>query len=85
MNSERSNVEAGGIWESWGDGGISKAEFDAHMHAKQARQVHAPLVGQPAPDFAIERLDTRGKQTGEAFRLSSVFGKPIALVFGSYT
>jgi|ETNmetMinimDraft_16_1059900.scaffolds.fasta_scaffold418019_2 hypothetical protein len=72
-------------WENWGRGGISKEEFDAHLAKKEARQAKAPIVGESAPDFEIEHLDAHGKRTGQIFRLSSVFGRPVALVFGSYT
>ncbi|MEM7030816.1 MAG: hypothetical protein AAF629_14720 [Chloroflexota bacterium] len=69
-------------WENWG---ISKVEFDVFIAKGKARQANAPKQGTPAPDFEIERLDDHGKQTGQMFRLSSDFGKPIALIFGSYT
>ena len=89
MNREQT-TNLPGIWQRWGDGGITKEEFDAYLAKKDARQVNAPIVGEPAPDFEIERLDSLGKQTGETFRLSDLFGssahgKPVALVFGSYT
>jgi len=45
----------------------------------------SPKVGEAAPDFELELLDERGNRTGEMTRLSSHFGKPIGLVFGSYT
>ena len=45
----------------------------------------APKVGENAPDFVAERLDDFGKRTGEMIRLSSNFGSPIGLIFGSYT
>lgn len=45
----------------------------------------APRVGQAAPDFELEKLDPQGKRTGEMVRLSSFFGSPIGLIFGSYT
>jgi len=45
----------------------------------------APKVGEYAPDFEAERLDDRGKRTGETVKLSSNFGSPIGLIFGSYT
>ncbi|MDA0241625.1 MAG: hypothetical protein O3A84_16595 [Proteobacteria bacterium] len=46
---------------------------------------HSPKVGDDAPDFELERLDARGKRTGKMERLSSHFGTPIGLIFGSYT
>ena len=45
----------------------------------------APKVGDAAPDFEIERLDSKGKRTGVMERLSDHFGIPIGLIFGSYT
>ena len=48
-------------------------------------QEKSPKVGDPAPDLELELLDARGNRTGEMTRLSSYFGKPIGLVFGSYT
>ena len=45
----------------------------------------SPKVGQSAPDFEAEKLDRNGKRTGEIVRLSNYFGKPIGLIFGSYT
>jgi hypothetical protein len=45
----------------------------------------APKVGEDAPDFVAERLDDFGKRTGEMVKLSSNFGSPIGLIFGSYT
>lgn len=37
-------------------------------------------IGSPAPDFALDRLDRSGRAT-----LSEVRGRPVVLVFGSYT
>ena len=55
-------------------------------HAFQdERAKQTPQVGSEAPDFEIERLSTTGQRTGEMFRLSTRRGKPVALVFGSYT
>ena len=45
----------------------------------------APKVGENAPDFMAERLDDFGKRTGEMVKLSSNFGSPVGLIFGSYT
>ena len=50
-----------------------------------AREKHAPPEGSEAPDFEIERLSPEGKRTGEMFRLSAMRGRPVALIFGSYT
>ena len=45
----------------------------------------SPKVGDDAPDFELEKLDDHGKRTGKMMRLSSNFGTPIGLIFGSYT
>ena len=45
----------------------------------------SPKAGDAAPDFELEKLDDHGKRTGEMMRLSSNFGTPIGLIFGSYT
>ena len=45
----------------------------------------SPKVGEDAPDFEAEILDEQGKRTGDMLQLSSQIGRPIGLVFGSYT
>ena len=45
----------------------------------------SPKVGDAAPDFELEKLDDHGNRTGKMMRLSSNFGTPIGLIFGSYT
>ena len=45
----------------------------------------SPKVGDNAPDFELEKLDSLGKRTSEMVRLSANFGTPIGLIFGSYT
>ena len=64
---------------------MTEAAFDAMMAENKARQSRVPRIGAPAPDFALERLDRDRKRMGETVRLSSLRGKPVALVFGSYT
>ena len=49
------------------------------------REASAPAVGSPAPDFELKRLDEKGALTEETVRLSALRGRPVALVFGSYT
>lgn len=60
-------------------------QYEAMVRERALRDQSAPKVGEPAPDFEIERLTPAGKRTGETFRLSSTRGSPVALVFGSYT
>ncbi len=64
---------------------LTREQFKAIHKEMQARDEKTPPVGSQAPDFEIERLSPKGDRTGEAFRLSSVRGRPVALVFGSYT
>lgn len=45
------------------------------------RNAAAPQVGDPAPDFDLALLDG----DGERVRLSELRGKPVGLIFGSYT
>ncbi len=49
------------------------------------REKAVPGVGAMAPDFEIERLAGDGSRCGETFRLSSMLGQTVALLFGSYT
>jgi tetratricopeptide (TPR) repeat protein len=54
------------------------ASLDAPAGAPAPPDV-SPLVGHPAPDVALHRPD------GSVFRLSSLQGRPLVLVLGSYT
>lgn len=69
-------------WEMWH---ISKDEYDRYIEAKNNRDKLVPKNGTIAPDFNIEKLDQAGRRTGEMFHLSTTRGKPVAMVFGSYT
>ncbi len=64
---------------------LTREQFKAIRDEMQARDEKTPPVGSQAPDFEIERLSPKGERMGETFRLSSVRGRPVALVFGSYT
>ena len=65
--------------------GISRAEFAERWRTRLERDVGAPKVCARAPDFDLEILSSERGQTGETFRLSSARGKPVGLIFGSYT
>jgi len=66
--------------------GKTRKELRAFIEARVVRdQENSPVVGDPAPDFELECLDAQGRRTGTTTRLSSHFGTPIGLVFGSYT
>ena len=69
-------------WKVWG---ISKEEWVKYLQERIKQDLEAPKERELAPDFSVERLDSLGKRTGEMFNLSTFFGKPIALLFGSYT
>lgn len=65
---------------------ITREEFRAWITARVKRAIEgAPQPGADAPDFNLERLSPEGGRTGEYMRLSSLRGKPVALVMGSYT
>jgi hypothetical protein len=64
---------------------LSREEYIAMRTARVERERVAPKVGDMAPDFEIERLSADGKRTGETFQLSETRGRPVALIFGSYT
>jgi len=65
--------------------GITPEEFERIRTEKLEREPRAPAVGALAPDFNAERLSPQGRRTGERFCLSEARGRPVALVFGSYT
>lgn len=71
------------VWLDISD--ISEAEFEAHMAEEKAREAIVPKVGTMAPDFVADVLGRDRKRTGEQVRLSSLRGKPVGIVFGSYT
>ena len=64
---------------------ISEAAFEAHMAEEKAREAIVPKVGSMAPDFVADVLGRDRKRTGEQVRLSALRGKPVGIVFGSYT
>lgn len=72
-------------WEKMQRTGETREQYEAMVRERSLRDRTAPKAGEPAPDFEIERLTPAGKRSGEMFRLSSTRGRPVALVFGSYT
>lgn len=64
---------------------LTREAYTAMRDARVERERHAPRVGAPAPDFRVERLAADGTRSGEYFQLSQTRGKPVALIFGSYT
>lgn len=65
--------------------GTTREEFRETRRTMAEREKKTPAAGTFAPDFEIERLSREGQRTGETFRLSENRGRPVALVFGSYT
>ncbi|HEY5567717.1 MAG TPA: hypothetical protein VIM81_10795 [Gammaproteobacteria bacterium] len=71
------------IWLSISD--ITEEQFDERVAEMQARQARVPQPGAVAPDFELDALDRNRLRTGDTVRLSELRGKPVALIFGSYT
>ena len=71
--------------EQWEKMGITKEQFLRHRKQSEEREKKAPPVGSAAPDFEIKRVSADGKLTEERVRLSDFRGRPVALIFGSYT
>ena len=60
-------------------------DLESTIAYMRGREANVPNAGDTAPDFELERLDADGKRLGEYQRLSALQGRPVALVFGSYT
>ena len=65
--------------------GVTRAGLRKIWEQRVARDRRSPQVGEEAPDFELELLGSNGRRTGESMTLSSLRGKPIGLIFGSYT
>ncbi len=65
--------------------GISREDLEAIIQLQRARDATAPAPGDPAPDFDLPELDPSGGASSRRIRLSALLGKPVGLVFGSYT
>lgn len=71
--------------EQWKKMGITKEQFQARREKARLREKAAPKVGERAPDFDLKRMSPEGRLTERRIRLSDLRGRPVALVFGSYT
>ena len=61
-------------------------EFLMRRNEEKARlDAQAPRVGDPAPPFLLARLVTHRAQTAGGVSLAELLGRPVALIFGSYT
>ena len=65
--------------------GIDREKFEKIKAAMKIREKNAPEVGGKAPNFELKRLSQDGQLTEERVGLTDLLGRPIALVFGSYT
>lgn len=64
---------------------MTEEEFDRLRAWQKARQTRVPKPGSLAPDFEADLLDRQRKRTGETVKLSSLRGRPVGLIFGSWT
>ena len=75
--------------EKWSKMLLTPELYSAMRAERLAREAAAPAERDLAPDFTSERLLGQGKRTGEMFGPSHHFsqngGRPVGLVFGSYT
>lgn len=69
----------------WKQMNITRERFQEILSAQERREALAPAVGSEAPDFELKCLDEKGKLTEATLRLSALRGRPVGLVFGSYT
>ena len=49
------------------------------------RDKKSPRIGDLAPEFELELLSPAGQRTGETLKLSALRGRPVGLIFGSFT
>ena len=71
--------------ERWPKLMMTRDEYRAMVQERAERDRHAPRVGERAPDFVARRLHPGGGPAEETFRLEETRGRPVGLVFGSYT
>ncbi len=66
--------------------GMTRRELRAFIEKRVTRDNElSPKLGDDAPDIELELLNGNGTRSGETVKLSSYFGKPVGLIFGSYT
>ncbi|CAB9506374.1 Thyroxine 5-deiodinase [Seminavis robusta] len=68
-------------WLVWQVSGGSKDVMQAHFERKARLEARPSFVGQEAPEFTLPTLEDDGQQIS----LSSQKGKPVGLIFGSYS
>lgn len=67
-------------FRSWTRDGM-RAGYERRLEADKK----SPQPGNRAPDFTLELLSPTGTRTGKPLSLSSLRGKPVGLIFGSFT
>ena len=65
--------------------GWTRKGMRARYLERMERDKHSPQLGDIAPDFELELLSPTGQRTEERLSLSSLRGKPVGLIFGSFT
>ncbi len=49
------------------------------------RDKQSPRIGDQAPEFELELLSPAGGRSGDRLRLAALRGRPVGLIFGSFT
>lgn len=65
--------------------GWTREKMRARYERRLEEDKRSPQLGQEAPHFELECLSSIGKRTGKYLKLSSLRGKPVGLILGSYT
>jgi hypothetical protein len=63
----------------------SRDELERFFEGRRKREAGSPKPGMEAPAFTLELLSPEGHRTGETRHLRDHRGRPVALIFGSYT
>ncbi len=64
---------------------LTPEAYNSMRSERLEREARAPALGEAAPDFELERLTPDGRRSRSRFRLAEARGRPLGLVFGSYT
>ena len=64
---------------------LTREAYEVMVRERSIRDALAPKVGERAPDFVANKLVSEIAQPQDYFQLSEQRGRPIAIVFGSYT
>ena len=65
--------------------GLTREGMRERFFDRMERDKHSPKVGEEAPDFELELLGANGKRSDDRLSLSSLRGRPVGLIFGSFT